>query len=77
MFSTRQKIVRHLPERIRGGSFHDFIGSGSPDHVQLWLRFYASDEDRAQHAQEWLDDVIPPKEKPPFNRDWRLPQAVF
>ena len=45
--------------------------------MQLWLRYYASDEDRAEHVKDWPNDSIPPKEKPPFNRDWRLPKGPF
>jgi len=37
----------------------------------------ASDEDRAQHAKDWPKDTIPTREKPPFNRDWRLPKGPF
>ena len=40
-------------------------------------RFYADDEERTKHAAEWPKDSIPPKEKPPFNRDWRLPKGPF
>ncbi len=68
----------HLPGRSpRGGWFHDFLGSWGEDEMQLWLRYYASDEERDKHAKEWPNDIVPPKEKPPFNRDWRLPQGPF
>lgn len=68
----------HLPGRNpRGGWFHDFLGSWGDDEMQLWLRYYASNEERAQHAKEYPNDKLPPKEKPPFNRDWRLPKGPF
>lgn len=68
----------HLPGRnARGGWFHDFLGSWGGEEMQLWLRFYATDEERAEHAAEWPKDRIPPKQKPPFNRDWRLPKGPF
>ena len=68
----------HLPGRNpRGGWFHDFLGSWGEEEMQLWLRYYASDEDRAKHAKEWTKAPLPPKEKPPFNRDWRLPKGPF
>ncbi len=57
--------------------FHDFLGSWGEDDMRLWLRYYASDEERAKHAVDWQKDAIPPKEKPPFNRDWRLPKGPF
>ena len=68
----------HLPGRnLRGGWFHDFLGSWGEDEMQLWLRYYASDEERAKHAKEWPKTPLPPKEKPAFNRDWRLPKGPF
>lgn len=60
-----------------GGWFHDFIGSGSEEDNQVWLRFYATDEDRADHVKDWPNDPMPLREKPPFNRDWRLPKGPF
>jgi hypothetical protein len=68
----------HLPGRNpRGGWFHDFLGSWGDDDMQLWLRCYASDDERAQHAKEYPQDKIPTKEKPISNRDWRLPKGPF
>jgi hypothetical protein len=68
----------HLPGRnLRGGWFHDFLGSWGEDDMQLWLRFYASDDERAKHAKDWPKDILPPKERPPHNRDWRLPKGPF
>jgi len=68
----------HLPGRNpRGGWFHDFLGSWGDEQMQLWLRYYASDDERAKHAQEYRKDKIPPKEKPISNRDWRLPKGPF
>lgn len=68
----------HLPGRNpRGGWFHDFLGSWGDEQMQLWLRYYATDEERARHAKEYPKDNIPPKEKPVGNRDWRLPKGPF
>lgn len=68
----------HLPGRNpRGGWFHDFLGSWGDAEMQLWLRYYATDEARAKHAKEYPKDAIPPKEKPSNNRDWRLPKGPF
>ena len=61
----------------RAAWFHDFIGSGSDEHTALWLRHYASEEDRARHARDWPRDPLPPRERPPFDRDWRLPKGPF
>jgi hypothetical protein len=68
----------YLPGRhLREGWFHDFLGGWGEDDLQLWLRYYATDDERAGHAKEYPQDQIPPKEKPPHNRDWRLTKGPF
>lgn len=68
----------HPPGRNpRGGCFHDFLGSWDEDDMRLWLRYYANDEQRAEFQKEWPRQPLPPKEKPPANRDWRLPKGPF
>jgi hypothetical protein len=50
----------HLPGRsLRGGWFHDSLGSWGEDDLRLWLRYYASDEERAKHAADWPKDANP------------------
>lgn len=61
----------------RAAWHHDFIGSGSEEDTQIWLRYYASPEERAQHQQDWPNTPVPPREARPFQRDWRLPQSPF
>jgi hypothetical protein len=60
-----------------GGWFHDVLGSGSEEQHQLWLRFYATTEERAKEARERPEHPLPPRERPPHNRDWRLPKGPF
>ena len=67
-----------LPGKCKtGGWFHDFLGSWGEEDMQIWLRLYATDEERANNKKEWPKDTIPPREKLPFNRDWRLPKGPF
>ena len=67
-----------LPGKCKtGGWFHDFIGSWGDEDMQIWLRFYASDEERAKHHKDYPKDPIPPKVPRPHNRDWRTPKAPF
>lgn len=68
----------YLPGRnTRSGWFHDFLGAATETEMMIWLRFYASDEERTDHAKEYPHITIPPRERPPFNRDWRLPKGPF
>jgi len=51
----------------------DLAGSGSEEDIEVYLRFYADEEDRAHWAQEWPDEPIPDHEPLPFDRDRHLP----
>jgi hypothetical protein len=67
-----------LPGRNpRGGWFHDFLGSWGEEDMRLWLRYYATDDERAKHLRESPGSTLPPKGKPCANRDWRLPKGPF
>jgi hypothetical protein len=37
------------------------------------MRFYATNEERKRWAADFPDFPMPPKQKPPFDRDWLLP----
>jgi hypothetical protein len=41
------------------------------------MRYYADEEERARWAADFPDFPMPPREKPPFDRDRHLPQASF
>lgn len=73
----REEVI--LPGRKikTGGWFHDFIGSYGDAEMEIYHRFYASEESRAQHARDYPKDPMPPREKPPCQRDWRLPKGPF
>jgi hypothetical protein len=60
-----------------GNTHLDLIGSGSDDDITLGLRYYHDDEERAQWAKDFPDFEIPPREKPPFDRDRHLPKATY
>jgi hypothetical protein len=48
------------------------IGGCSEEDNQIYLRYYADDEDR-EHWRKDFGEPLPPKEKPPYDRDRRLP----
>ena len=67
-----------LPGRSRtGGYFYDTIGSYGPDELEISERYYESEKDRARHLAEFPNSTPPPRERPPFSRDWRLPKGPF
>jgi hypothetical protein len=62
----REKNLRH-----RDGFVHWDCSCGD---IEIWLRFYASDNEREQY-QECTGEFLPPKEVPPHFRD--MPQCTF
>ena len=63
---SREKNLRQ-----RNGYIHWDCSCGDDE---VWLRFYASDDEREQY-QECTGEFLPPKEVPPHYRD--LPQCAF
>lgn len=53
----------------------DILGSGDEEDHQLYLRYYADDDYRAQWKSSWPNDSIPEHENPPFDRDAKLPKS--
>jgi hypothetical protein len=52
------------------------VGSGSDEDTELWLRYYADEMTRARWATDFPDDVIPPHDEPPHQRDELLPHRL-
>lgn len=58
------------------GNCHlDVLGGCSEDDLILSMRYYSNDKDRARWMKDFPDFRMPPKEKPPFDRDRRLPKS--
>jgi hypothetical protein len=58
---------------MAGGTWHiSPIGGGSDEDNQIYLRYYANDEDRERWHRDF-GDPLPPKEKPPYDRDRLFP----
>ncbi len=72
-------VTDALREELMGfglpfGNCHlDVLGSG--EDVILQMRYYADDEERARWASDFPDFPMPPKEKPPYDRDRLLPKS--
>lgn len=58
------------------GNCHlDVLGGCSEEDLVLSMRFYSDDEERARWAKDFPDFPMPPKEKPPYDRDRLLPKS--
>ena len=60
------------------GSCHlDVLGACTEEDIALQMRYYAKEKDRTRFAADFPDVPMPPKEKPPYDRDRNLPQALL
>jgi hypothetical protein len=50
------------------------IGGGSDEDTQIWLRYYANEEDRRRWHLDFPNDPMPARESLPFDRDRHLPK---
>lgn len=64
-----------MPENPSYACHIDLVGSGSEEDIHLYLKYYASNRDRRGWLKDWPTDPIPAREKPPYDRDRRLPRA--
>lgn len=51
----------------------DVTGSGSHEDVTTWLRYYAGPDERRSWKKEFPDFEMPPRRRPPHDRDRLLP----
>lgn len=52
----------------------DLIGSGSDEDNDIYLKYYADENDRTLWIKEFPGEPIPGRERLPFDRDCRLPK---
>lgn len=66
-------LVETMLSSDAGGIWHiSPVGGGSEEDNEIYLRYYADDEDRERWHREF-GDVLPPKETLPYDRDRLLP----
>lgn len=52
----------------------DLIGSGSEEDNNIYLKYYAGEDDRTLWIKEFPDEPVPSRERLPFDRDRQLPK---
>ena len=55
----------------------DTLDLFDPKDEKLYYKYYADDEDRAEYLKDYPGKRLPPKEKPPYDRDKSLPDFDF
>ena len=74
-------VTDALREELMGfglpfGNCHLNVPGGcSEEDIILSMRYYSDDEERARWMKDFPDFEMPPKERPPYDRDRHLPQA--
>jgi hypothetical protein len=66
--------TQDIPPELGWTCCLDMVGSGSDEHIELYLKYYADDEWRARWARDFPDMVIPEHVDPPYDRDRHLPR---
>jgi len=72
----REETVFQSGDMMNINCHIDLVSSGSQADTDLYLKYYADDDDRAFWLKEFPDDVLPSKEPLPFNRDHQLPKPT-
>ena len=55
----------------------DVIGSGSEEDIEMSLKYYCDEEERACWLEQFPEDAIPDHENPPYDRDRHLPKRDY
>ena len=71
--SFREEIPTGLD--VQGNWHLDLISSGSDEDIELYLRFYADEQERLDWSKSFPDYVLPEHRDAPYDRDRDLPQA--
>jgi hypothetical protein len=64
-----------MPDEPSFAYYIDMVGSGSEEDTLLYMKYYASEEERRDWLEQWPEDRLPDHEDPPYDRDRFLPQA--
>ncbi len=74
---TLREPTTIMPENPEFACFIDIIGSGSQEDLQLYLKYYAEEDERGDWAEEFPEERIPEHVTPPYDRDRHLPGAEY
>ncbi|MCX7066375.1 MAG: hypothetical protein NTW85_01560 [Methylococcales bacterium] len=72
----REETVFQSGDMMNMNCHIDLVSSGSQADTDLYLKYYADDDDRAFWLKEFPDDVLPSHEPLPFDRDCQLPKPT-
>ncbi|HWP85961.1 MAG TPA: hypothetical protein VNN17_12265 [Terriglobia bacterium] len=71
--ALRERTV-DMSDEPTGACHLNLIGSGSAEDTNLYLKYYADEASRQRWQRQFPNDVLPPHEDPPHDRDRHLPR---
>lgn len=71
---TLREVTVLMPAEAGCVCTYDLVSSGSEEDTHAWLKYYADEESRRHWAKDFPEDILPPHEEPPYNRDRHLPK---
>jgi hypothetical protein len=74
---TLHEDTKDVPMDESSAYHIDLVSSGSEEDNQLYLKYYADDEERDQWRRDYPDDTVPDHVDPPYDRDQHLPHATY
>jgi hypothetical protein len=71
---TLREVTVLMPPEAGYNCTYDLVSSGSEEAIHAWLKYYADEETRQQWEKDFPNDIVPPHEDPPYDRDRHLPK---
>jgi hypothetical protein len=72
-----REITADLPQNSGWTSHLDLLTSGSDEDNELYLKYYADEDERARWHNDFPNDVILPHVDRPYDRDRKLPKSPY
>lgn len=73
-YDTLREVTMDLPPGSGWTCHLDLVSSGGDEDNELYLKYYADDEDRQHWLKDFPNEKPPPRSAPPYIRDTKLPQ---
>jgi hypothetical protein len=70
-----ESVSAAMVDDSAGAHIIDLVGSGSEEHMTLYLKYYADDRSRQRWQKDFPDYTMPPHEELPYDRDRQLPRS--
>ena len=78
LWSHSLRVEVPVSDNDGDGDWHlDMVSTGSESNVRAWLMYYADEKSRQHWQNDFPDYAMPPREKPPYDRDRQLSALYY